>query len=220
MTATGSSVQLGAAPPKVQQEAMYGDTTVDLGAPDEDYLKLGGGDCDGGPRGVPSSDSWLDLKAAGGGKEKRGMHVTFSVRDGAAPGTHACLPPEHHTRPSCMLGCGHGKLLECRLQWSEGVVLAHDARTYACMHAWSLQHGMQRSAGWRHDGSMSACAQDVYYIVKNRANKAERLSILSGVSGFFRPGEMAAVMGPSGSGAALADLFAAKLSYTGAVCAG
>ena len=43
--------------------------------------------------------------------------------------------------------------------------------------------------------------QDVYYIVKNRANRAEKLSILSGVSGYFSPGEMAAVMGPSGSGA-------------------
>ena len=45
--------------------------------------------------------------------------------------------------------------------------------------------------------------QDVHYIVKNQANKREKLSILSGVSGYFNPGEMAAVMGPSGSGAAL-----------------
>ncbi len=42
--------------------------------------------------------------------------------------------------------------------------------------------------------------QDVYYIVRNQANKKEKISILHGVSGYFNPGEMAAVMGPSGSG--------------------
>ena len=42
--------------------------------------------------------------------------------------------------------------------------------------------------------------QDVDYIVKNQANSKEKLNILSQVSGFFNPGEMAAVMGPSGSG--------------------
>lgn len=45
-----------------------------------------------------------------------------------------------------------------------------------------------------------AMHQDVYYIVKNQANKREKISILHGVSGYFNPGEMAAVMGPSGSG--------------------
>ncbi len=42
--------------------------------------------------------------------------------------------------------------------------------------------------------------QDVFYIVKNQANKREKLAILHGISGFFNPGEMSAVMGPSGSG--------------------
>ena len=42
--------------------------------------------------------------------------------------------------------------------------------------------------------------QDLYYIVRNQANKREKLAILTGVSGHFNPGEMAAVMGPSGSG--------------------
>ena len=42
--------------------------------------------------------------------------------------------------------------------------------------------------------------QDVFYIVKNRADKRSKVSILQGISGFFNPGEMAAVMGPSGSG--------------------
>ena len=42
--------------------------------------------------------------------------------------------------------------------------------------------------------------QDVEYIVRNQANRREKLKILSQVSGYFNPGEMAAVMGPSGSG--------------------
>ena len=42
--------------------------------------------------------------------------------------------------------------------------------------------------------------QDVSYVVKDRRNRRSRLTILQGVSGFFSPGEMAAVMGPSGSG--------------------
>ena len=64
-------------PKTVQQDGMYGEATVDLG--DSDYLKLGAnGGAEGGPGGLPKNDSWLDLKQ--GGKEKRGMHVTFSVR--------------------------------------------------------------------------------------------------------------------------------------------
>lgn len=43
----------------------------------------------------------------------------------------------------------------------------------------------------------------MYYIVRNQANKKEKISILHGVSGYFNPGEMAAVMGPSGSGESL-----------------
>ena len=43
-------------------------------------------------------------------------------------------------------------------------------------------------------------SQDVYYIVKNQADKRSKVAILQGVSGYFTPGEMAAVMGPSGSG--------------------
>ncbi len=42
--------------------------------------------------------------------------------------------------------------------------------------------------------------QDVDYIVRNQANRKEKLKILCQVSGFFNPGEMVAVMGPSGSG--------------------
>lgn len=46
----------------------------------------------------------------------------------------------------------------------------------------------------------AALLQDVYYIVKNQADKRSKVAILQGVSGYFNPGEMAAVMGPSGSG--------------------
>ena len=42
--------------------------------------------------------------------------------------------------------------------------------------------------------------QDVSYIVKDCAGRRSKLSILQGVSGYFNPGEMAAIMGPSGSG--------------------
>lgn len=42
--------------------------------------------------------------------------------------------------------------------------------------------------------------RDLRYVVRNRANKSEKLSILKGISGFYLPAEMAAVMGPSGSG--------------------
>lgn len=40
----------------------------------------------------------------------------------------------------------------------------------------------------------------MFYIVKNQADKRSKVAILQGVSGYFNPGEMAAVMGPSGSG--------------------
>lgn len=42
--------------------------------------------------------------------------------------------------------------------------------------------------------------QDVRYTVVNSQNKKEKIEILKGVSGYFNPGEMAALMGPSGSG--------------------
>lgn len=42
--------------------------------------------------------------------------------------------------------------------------------------------------------------QDVQYIVKSHKNRQEKIALLKGVSGWFSPGEMAALMGPSGSG--------------------
>ena len=50
------------------------------------------------------------------------------------------------------------------------------------------------------NGGTRVSFQDVDYIVRNQANRKEKLKILSQVSGFFNPGEMVAVMGPSGSG--------------------
>jgi ABC-type lipoprotein export system ATPase subunit len=44
------------------------------------------------------------------------------------------------------------------------------------------------------------CRQNLDYVVQNRARKSEKLAILKNLSGFFQPAEMAAVMGPSGSG--------------------
>lgn len=45
--------------------------------------------------------------------------------------------------------------------------------------------------------------QDLTYLVRNQANKSEKLALLKQVSGYYIPGEMAAVMGPSGSGTRL-----------------
>ena len=53
-------------------------------------------------------------------------------------------------------------------------------------------------------GGTRVSFQDVDYIVRNQANRRDKLKILSQVSGFFNPGEMVAVMGPSGSGQSLA----------------
>ena len=41
---------------------------------------------------------------------------------------------------------------------------------------------------------------ELTYLVKNRANSNEKLALLKQISGYYLPGEMAAVMGPSGSG--------------------
>ena len=109
------------------------------------------------------------------GKERRGMHVTFAVR---LLGTTQAWHPLH-----CDI-CRQCVLHPSMPQDYHGAWVVV-IRTEPCMHVPLLR-------------------QDVYYIVKNRANKAEKLSILSGVSGYFRPGEMAAVMGPSGSGACAA----------------
>lgn len=46
----------------------------------------------------------------------------------------------------------------------------------------------------------AAALQRVTYTVVNSQNKKERLTLLDGVSGYLRPGEMSALMGPSGSG--------------------
>lgn len=48
---------------------------------------------------------------------------------------------------------------------------------------------------------MAVCAQGATYQVRSRADKRQRLSILTDVSAYFSPAEMSAVMGPSGSGA-------------------
>jgi predicted ABC-type transport system involved in lysophospholipase L1 biosynthesis ATPase subunit len=52
--------------------------------------------------------------------------------------------------------------------------------------------------------------QGVCYQVRNRADKRQRLAILSQVSAYFNPSEMAAVMGPSGSGAHCAPAHLAR----------
>jgi len=50
-----------------------------------------------------------------------------------------------------------------------------------------------------HSG-MRITFRNLEYLVRNRSNRSEKLPILKGVSGFYLPAEMAAVMGPSGSG--------------------
>lgn len=42
--------------------------------------------------------------------------------------------------------------------------------------------------------------RDISYAVTNRENKRQKLNLLSSVCGYFRAGEMAALMGPSGCG--------------------
>lgn len=41
--------------------------------------------------------------------------------------------------------------------------------------------------------------QNVTYTVKNSANKKESIKLLEDVSGFFRPGELNALMGKTGA---------------------
>jgi ABC-type multidrug transport system ATPase subunit len=42
--------------------------------------------------------------------------------------------------------------------------------------------------------------QNVVYTVRSHKNTREKIDLLKNVSGWFSPGEMAALMGPSGSG--------------------
>lgn len=47
---------------------------------------------------------------------------------------------------------------------------------------------------------MRIAFRDLEYVVRNKSNRSKKLSILRSISGFYLPAEMAAVMGPSGSG--------------------
>ena len=42
--------------------------------------------------------------------------------------------------------------------------------------------------------------RNITYTVTNEADKKEQISLLQNVSGYLRPGELIALMGPSGSG--------------------
>ena len=62
--------------------------------------------------------------------------------------------------------------------------------------------GLGHDAGdWDHQG-MHVTFQDVVYTVRHHKDRSQRVNILKGISGAFRPGQMAATMGPSGSGKA------------------
>jgi ABC-type glutathione transport system ATPase component len=43
-------------------------------------------------------------------------------------------------------------------------------------------------------------AQDLVYTVKSNKDRKVKIALLKNVSGWFSPGQMAALMGPSGSG--------------------
>ena len=61
--------------------------------------------------------------------------------------------------------------------------------------------------------SMRIIFKDLTYVVRNQANKNEKLALLKGISGFYLPGEMAAVMGPSGSGAFFAFSYLLSINF-------
>lgn len=42
--------------------------------------------------------------------------------------------------------------------------------------------------------------KDITYTVRNSENRKETISLLDGVSGYLRAGELVALMGPSGCG--------------------
>ena len=63
----------------------------------------------------------------------------------------------------------------------------------------SVRHLPEHAKGW---DSAAGGLQGASYQVRNRADKRQQLSILSDVTAYFSPVEMAAVMGPSGSGGA------------------
>jgi ABC-type multidrug transport system fused ATPase/permease subunit len=44
------------------------------------------------------------------------------------------------------------------------------------------------------------CSQDLVYSVRSNRNRKLKIALLHNVSGWFSPGQVAALMGPSGSG--------------------